>query len=130
MQKMDPLSNALSTIQNNELRNKRDCLIMPTSKLIGNVLRVLQMNGYIGKFEFIDDGRMGKFDVQLLGRINRCGAIRPRYSCRVGEIEKWEERYLPSKELGILILSTSKGVISHKEAKEKRVGGQLLAYVY
>lgn len=127
---MDPLSNALSTIQNNELRNKRDCLIMPTSKLIGNVLRVLQMNGYIGKFEFIDDGRMGKFDVQLLGRINRCGAIRPRYSCRFGEIEKWEERYLPSKELGILILSTSKGVISHKEAKEKRVGGQLLAYVY
>jgi len=127
---MDPLANALSTMQNNEFRNKRDCIIAPASRLVGDVLRVLQMNGYVGKFEFIDDGRMGKFDVQLLGRINKCGAIRPRYSCRTGEMERWEERYLPSKELGVLIISTSQGVISHREAKEKQVGGQLLAYVY
>jgi small subunit ribosomal protein S8 len=127
---MDPLANAFSTIQNNELRNKRDCIIAPASRLTGDVLRVLQMNGYVGKFEFIDDGRMGKFDVQLLGRINKCGAIRPRYSCKVAEMERWEERYLPSKDLGLLIISTSRGVVSHREAKEKKLGGQLLAYVY
>jgi len=127
---MDPLANALSTMQNNELRNKRDCIIAPASKLIGDVLRVLQMNGYVGKFEFIDDGRMGKFDIQLMGRINKCGAIRPRYSCKAGEMERWEERYLPSKQLGVLIVSTSQGVKSHREAKELRTGGQLLAYVY
>ena len=127
---MDPLSNALSTMMNNELRNKRDCIIAPASKLIGYILRVLQMNGYIGKFEFIDDGRTGKFDVQLLGRINKCGAVRPRYSCGVDEIEKLEGRFLPSKELGVLVLSTSQGVISHREAKERRIGGQLLAFVY
>jgi len=127
---MDPLADALSTMQNNELRNKRDCIIAPASRLIGEVLRVLQMNGYVGKFEFIDDGRMGKFDVQLMGRINKCRAIRPRYSCRTREMEGWEERYLPSKELGILIVSTSQGVKSHREAKELRTGGQLLAYIY
>ncbi len=97
---------------------------------MGDILRVLQMNGYIGKFEFIDDGRSGKFDVQLLGRINRCGAIRPRYYCSVDKLEMWEERYLPSKELGIIILSTPHGIISHKESREKKTGGRLLAFVY
>jgi small subunit ribosomal protein S8 len=130
MNRMNPLANAFSTMLNNEFRNKRECIIAPASRLIGDVLRVLQMNGYIGKFEFIDDGRMGKFDVQLFGRINRCGAIRPRYSCKNAEIEQWEERYLPSKGLGVLILSTSKGIVSHREAKESQVGGKLLAYVY
>jgi len=127
---MDTLSNGLSTILNNEIRHKHSCIIAPAARLIGDVLRVLQMNGYIGKFEFIDDGRTGKFDVQLLGRINKCGAIRPRYSCGLDKLEKWEERYLPSRELGILIVSTPQGVVSHREAREKGVGGRLLAYVY
>ncbi len=127
---MDTLSNAFSTMLNNEMRNKRDCLISPASKLVGNVLRVLQAHGYVGKFEFIDDGRFGKFDVQLLGRMNGCGAIRPRSSCKVEDIEAWEKRYLPSRDLGILVVSTSDEVMSHIDAKKKRLGGRLLAYVY
>jgi small subunit ribosomal protein S8 len=127
---VDTLSNALSSILNSEIRHKHDCIIAPASRLIGDVLRVLQMNGYVGKFEFIDDGRTGKFDVQLLGRINKCGAVRPRYSCKIDELETWEQRFLPSKELGILILSTSQGIISHRESREKLVGGRLLAYIY
>ncbi len=127
---MDVLSNTFSTIVNNELRNKRECIISPASKLIGNILRVLQQNGYVGKFEFIDDGRFGKFDVQLLGRVNRCGAIRPRHAIKVDDIEEWEMRFLPSRELGMLILSTPAGVISHRDAKQKKIGGVLLGYIY
>lgn len=127
---MDPLANAFSAIFNSEMRNKRECIISPASKLIGSVLRVLQMQGYIGKFEFIDDGRFGKFDVQLLGRINKCGAVKPRYPCKVEDIETWEKRFLPSKDLGTIILSTSKGIMSHIDAKKKRIGGNLLAFIY
>lgn len=127
---MDILSNTLSTIMNNELRNKRECIVSPASKLVGNVLRVLQQNGYVGKFEFIDDGRFGKFEVQLLGRVNKCSAIRPRYSIKLSNIEQWEKKFLPSKELGILILSTPEGVLSHNDALQKSVGGILLAYIY
>ncbi|MBS7636638.1 30S ribosomal protein S8 [Candidatus Bathyarchaeota archaeon] len=127
---MDVLSNGLTTILNNEMRNKRECVISPASKLLGKVLRVMQLNGYIGEFEFIDDGRSGKFKVQLLGRINKCGAIRPRFAVKVDEIENLEKKFLPSREVGLLIISTSKGVLSHKEAKEKNIGGRLLAYVY
>jgi len=127
---MDVLSNGLTTILNNEMRNKRECVISPASKLLGKVLRVMQLNGYIGEFEFIDDGRSGKFKVQLLGRINKCGAIRPRFPVKVDEIEEWEKKFLPSRDVGLLIISTSRGVLSHKEAKERGIGGRLLAYIY
>ncbi|MCS7120613.1 MAG: 30S ribosomal protein S8 [Nitrososphaerota archaeon] len=127
---MDTISNGLTTIMNNELRRKKECIIAPASKLLGSVLRVMQMNGYIGEFEFIDDGRSGKFRVQLLGRVNKCGAIRPRYSVRATDIEKWEKIYLPARDIGVIAISTPQGVISHREAKQKKIGGCLLAYVY
>jgi len=127
---MDSLSNAIITMMNNELRNKRSCIVSPASKLIGQVLRTLQQNGYIGTFEFIDDGRSGKFVIQLLGRINKLGPIRPRYPVSVKELETWERRYLPGRELGYLILSTSRGVVTNREVKAQRLGGSLLAYVY
>jgi len=127
---MDTLANGLTAIMNNELRNKRDCVISPASKLLGRVLRVLQLNGFIGEFEFIDDGRAGKFKIQLLGRVNKCGAIKPRYSVSADGFENWEKTFLPAKDVGILVVSTPLGVISHKEANGKNVGGRLLAYVY
>lgn len=127
---METLANGLTTILNNEMRNKRECIISPASKLLGRVLRVMQLNGYIGEFEFIDDGRLGKFKIQLLGRINRIGAIRPRFPVRVTEFEEHEKKFLPSREVGLLVVSTPRGVLSHKEAKEKHIGGRLLAFVY
>jgi small subunit ribosomal protein S8 len=127
---MDTLTNGLITIINNEMRNKRECVISPASKLLGRVLRIMQLNGYIGEFEFIDDGRLGKFKVQLLGRINKCGAIKPRFSAKVGEFEEWETKFLPSRNVGLMIVSTSEGVIAHKDAEQKNVGGRLLAFVY
>jgi small subunit ribosomal protein S8 len=46
------------------------------------------------------------------------------------ELEKWESRYLPAQDFGVLILTTTAGVVSHMKAKELGVGGKLLAYVY
>ncbi len=129
----DPLANALATIYNNEMRGRGEALIMPASKLIASVLRVMQRHGYIGEFEHIDDGRWGKLKVQLLGRINGCGAIKPRYSVKYEELLKmpdWMKRYLPSRDIGILILSTSQGVMAHTEAVKRGIGGVLIAYVY
>lgn len=126
----DPLADCLVTIYNCEMRNKKECIVYPASKLIGRVLQVMQKHGYIGEFEYIDDGRGGKFRIQLLGRINKCGVIKPRFPARVGEIEDFARKYLPSRDIGILVMTTPEGVISHKEALEKNIGGRLLAYVY
>jgi len=127
---MDTLANGLTTIVNNEMRRKRECVINTASKLLGRVLRVMQLNSYIGEFEFVDDGRSGKFRIQLLGRVNKCGAIKPRIPVSFKEIENWEKRFLPSRDIGVLVLSTSQGVLSHREIKERKIGGRLLAFVY
>ncbi len=130
---LDTLANALATIWNNEVRGKKEAIIMPASKLIANVLRVFQKEGYIGEFEYIDDGRWGKIKVQLLGRINKCGVIKPRVSVKYTDLlnmPEWLRKYLPSREMGIIVLSTSQGVMSHKEALAKKIGGIVLAYVY
>ena len=127
---LDVLANALAMIKNAEIRGHKQVVIWPSSKLVGNVLRVMQRYGYIGEFEYVYDGRGGKYVVKLLGRINDVGAIKPRYYVKVDELMKWEEKYLPARQIGILILSTSKGVLSHLEAREQHIGGVLLAYVY
>ena len=127
---MDTLTNGLISVINNEMRNKRECIISPASKLLGRVLRIMQLNGYIGEFEFIDDGRSGKFKVQLLGRINKCGAIKPRFPVQFDKYEDWEKKFLPSRDVGIMVVSTSQGVMAHREAEEKNLGGRLLAFVY
>ena len=130
---LDTLANALATIQNAEMRAKSEVLIWPASKLIINVLKVMQRGGYIGEFEYIDDGRWGKIKVQLLGRINKVGVIKPRFPVKYRDLEKmphWLREYLPAYNIGLLILSTPYGVMSHKEAIEKKTGGVLLAFVY
>jgi len=127
---MDVVANGLTIIKNAEMRRMKSCVIWPASKLLGRVLRVMQMHGYIGEFEFIDDGRTGKFRVQLLGRINNCRAIKPRYPVKRHEFEYWEKRYLPSRDMGILVVSTPEGVMSHREAKKRGLGGRLIAFVY
>ncbi len=127
---MDPLVNALDTIMSHEGRRKNECIIAPASDLVGRVLRLIQSKGYIGEIEFIDDGRQGKLRVQLFGRINECRAVRPRYKTKVSEMEKWEKRFLPSRNLGTVILSTPRGVMDQRQALEENVGGVVLAYVY
>ncbi len=127
---MDPLANALTTIKNNEILGKKECMIRPASKLIANVLRVMQQYGVIGEFEFIDDERAGIFSVQLLGRINKTGVIRPRFPASRKNLEKWEKEFLPARNFGILIVTTSEGIMTHEEARNRGIGGRLLSFVY
>jgi small subunit ribosomal protein S8 len=127
---MDPLSDTLSSLKNSERVGNLQCVTKPASKLIGKVLGVMNEHGYIGEFEFVDDGKGGKFQVQLLGKMNDCGVIRPRYDLKKTEFEKFEKRFLPAKGFGILIMTTPLGIMDHKNAMEKGVGGKLLAYVY
>jgi len=126
---LDPLADALSTIKNAETVGKPDCTLK-ASKLIGSVLKVMKDKGFIGEFEFVDDGKSGLFKVKLKGKINRCGVIRPRHAVETGEFERWEKRFLPARGFGSIILTTPNGVMTHSEAREQGLGGQLLAYVY
>ena len=126
----DPLADALSLMKNAEIKGKGKCIIRPSSKLIGGVLSLLKEEGYVGNFERVDDGKAGIFEVKLLGNINNCGVIKPRYPIKKDDLEKWESRYLPARDFGLLILTTTNGIISQDKAKKLGIGGKLLAYIY
>lgn len=126
----DPLANALSLILNNEIVGKQECTIKPSSKVIKEILRVMKEHGYVQEFTEESDGQGKYLKVTLTGYINRCGVVKPRFSTQINNIEMFEKRYLPAKNVGILILTTPQGIMTHTQAKEKNVGGKLLAYCY
>lgn len=126
----DPLANVMSLILNNELIGKSECMIKPVSGIIKELLKVMKENNYIGDFKETEDSRGNYIKLILVGNINKCGVIKPRYSVRNNEFEKFERRYLPAKDLGILFVSTTKGIMTHYDAKSRKIGGKLLAYCY
>ena len=126
----DPLANMMSLMLNNEAIGRSECLIKPVSKTVKELLRVMKENGYVGDFKEIEDSRGNYIKLTLVGNINGCGVIKPRYSVKNIDFEKFERRYLPAKDLGILFVSTPRGIMTHYDAKSKKTGGRLLAYCY
>lgn len=126
----DSLANTMSLILNNELIGQSECLIKPVSKVIKELLKLMKENGYVGDFKEIGDSRGNYIKLNLIGSINKCNVVKPRYSVKSKDFEKFEKRYLPAKDIGILVVSTPKGIMTHRDAKSKKTGGRLLAYCY
>jgi small subunit ribosomal protein S8 len=126
----DLLNDALVALRHADLQGKPVVTLSPVSKLVGEVLRILQANRYIEAFTFVANGRGGSYEVRLARRINSCGVIKPRLAVHASDLEKFESRYLPAQDFGRLVLSTSRGVITQVEAREQKIGGRLLAYVF
>ena len=124
------IANIFTTLYNNDDRRKKTCVVLPTSKLGSNVLKTLKNAGYIGEFERVEDNRGGKFKINLLAKITKCGAITPRFKVKKDEYNTWEQQFLPSYNRGMLLVTTNQGVMSHKEAANKGIGGFLIGYVY
>ncbi|CAE7902578.1 RPS15A [Symbiodinium sp. KB8] len=149
---MSVLANALRTIYNAEKRGKRQVLIRPVSKVVIKFLEVMQQKKYIGAFEIIDDHRSGKIVVELLGRINKCSVVSPRFDVQITEIDKWQTALLPSRQVsywcmislaalvfscsccdvqfGHVVLTTSMGIMDHHEARRKHTGGKVLGFFF
>jgi len=126
----DPLASALSQINNAEKAGKNEIVITPISKQIKAVFAILKKEGYIKDFEIITNAKGGQARVKLSKSINKIGAIKPRFSSKLTDSEKFEKRYLPAKDFGRLIISTSQGIMTHIEARKKKIGGVLIGYVY
>jgi small subunit ribosomal protein S8 len=126
----DTLAATLSNVMNAEKISRTAVDIIPSSRVAQEVLAVVKENGYIGDVKEIKDSKGNKLHIKLLGKINKCGAIKPRFSVTLKEYEKFEKRFLPAKDFGILVVSTNEGIMTHIKAKEKRLGGKLIAYCY
>ena len=126
----DALANALSLINNAEKIGKTECVIRPVSKIILSILNIMKENHYIGEYKIIESNSGNYITLNLIGNINKCNVIKPRFAIKKDEFEKFEKRYLIADDFGIIIISTSQGIMTLEEAKEKKLGGKLLAYCY
>ena len=126
---MDPLADALNTIKVHEMVGQHECTV-PGTKFIGHVLDIMKRTGYIRDYELKEEGVRKKYYVKLSGMINNCGVIKPRYPIKRTELSRYEERYIPAVGVGVLIVSTSSGLMTNLEAEDKKIGGRLIAYIY
>lgn len=125
----DPLADALSKI-NNAVKALNKDVTVKKSKFLISILNVLKDNGYIGSYEEVEDSKQSLVKINLIGTINQCGVIKPRFSVKLNELETFEKRFLPAKDFGVLLISTNKGLITQKKAKDIHVGGNLVGYCY
>ncbi len=125
----DPVADALSKI-NNSVKALYKTVEVKKNKLLLKILEKLKENGYVGSYEVIEDGRQGMIRINLLGTINKCCVVKPRYNVKVEELESFERKFLPAKDFGVIIISTNKGLLTQSEAREQNIGGAIVAYCY
>ncbi|MFP4118853.1 MAG: 30S ribosomal protein S8 [Candidatus Woesearchaeota archaeon] len=130
MAQNDTLANVLSQINNAVRVGKTSVTTNVSSKLIRQALEIMKEEGYLGDVTEIEDSKGNVLEITLIGRLNSCGVIKPRFAVKVNNFEKFEKRYLPAKDFGLIIVSTNKGLMTHMKAKEENLGGRLVSYCY
>lgn len=127
----DPIADMLTRIRNaNQMRH--DIVEMPASRIKLQVLEVLKREGYINDVEYVEDSKQGVLRVYLkyvknervikgLKRISKPGL---RVYVKTDELPK------VLNGLGIAVISTSEGIMTNREARQKQCGGEVLAFVW
>lgn len=132
MSMSDPLANMLAAIRNGAMANKT-AITVPASKLKKAVLKVLQDEGYIRNFSDVEDAN-GKPAIKIelkyfegepvIKKMQRISSPGRRVYAKFNNLPRVYNG------LGIVVVSTSKGVISDFEARQQKIGGELLCSVY
>lgn len=128
----DPIADMLTRIRNaNQMKHKT--VDVPASKLKMEILNVLKQEGYITDFERIDDGVQGTLKISLKYLVNDERVVRglkkiSKPGLRV--YAKTDDLPKVLNGLGIAIISTSKGIMTDRDARKNKIGGEVIAYVW
>ncbi|MEM3112813.1 MAG: 30S ribosomal protein S8 [Candidatus Pacearchaeota archaeon] len=121
----DVIADALNEIMNSKRARKNSVVVKRYSKLLLDILEIAK------KYNYVDDFKTNKNKLEIyFSNIHECKAIKPRYNVNKINIVKYFRRYLPAVDIGIIIISTNRGLITHHEAIENKIGGSLIAYFY
>lgn len=121
----DIVSDGLNQMMNALKAGKSSVTLKAHSKLLLSVLAIAKLKGYVKSYTVDGNSLTIEFD-----KLNACKTIKPRYTVKVTDLDKYAERYLPAKDMGIIIVSTSQGLVTHQTAEDKKLGGSLIAYFY
>ena len=120
-------ADALNMIRNAKKIEKNTIVIKRISNLLVEILKIMKQKGAIQRYKI---NAKEKSITLTLGDFSECKAVKPRYTVKIDQIEKYRRRYLPSRKLGTLIISTNKGLLTYEEALEEKIGGCIIAYFY
>lgn len=122
----DIVADTLNQIMNAKRAGHTSVSVKKHSRFLMSVLSIGKLKGYIKDFRI--NGR--SLDIEMGTTLNSCLAIKPRHLVKADEIMKYVRRYLPSRHMGLVIISTSQGLMTHHTAVEKGIGGSVIAYFY
>src|SRR5574344_753134 len=129
----DPIADYLTRLRNAIMANHR-VVEIPASNLRKEITKVLFEKGYILNYKFVDEGVQGTIKIALkYDPVNKVNAIKKLIRISTPGLRKYvgyKDMPRVLNGLGIAILSTSKGVMTNKEALTNKVGGEVLCYVY
>lgn len=123
----DVVADALNMIKNAKKAKNEIVKINRISNLLIEILKIMKQKNAIKKYKINSKDKSIEITI---GDLSECKAIKPRFSVDKTQIEKYRRRYLPARNLGTMIVSTNKGLMTHEEAQEEQIGGCLIAYFY
>jgi len=123
----DITADALNMIKNAARAKKKTVKINRISNLLVEVLKIMKAKRAIKTYKINGDEKSLTI---TLGDLTECKSIKPRFTVKKGDVEKYMRRYLPARGMGTVIVSTNKGLMTHDEAMEENLGGCLIAYFY
>jgi len=121
----DIVADALNGMMNAKRAGKSSVKLAKYSKVLLGILAIGKLRGYVKDYKIEDKSLVVEFS-----KLNSCKAVKPRYVVKVREIDKYVRRYLPARDMGVIVISTSQGLMTHQTATEKNIGGSVIAYFY
>ena len=129
----DPIADYLTRLRN-AIKAQHRVVEIPASNLKKEITRILFEKGYILNYKFVEDGPQGSIKIALkYDPVNKVNAIKKLIRVSSPGLRKYTGyKDMPRvlNGLGIAILSTSKGVMTNKEARELKIGGEVICYIY
>ncbi len=128
----DPIANMLTCVRN-ALQVRKETVDVPASKLVAKILDILKSDGYIEDFRLLKDNVQGTYKIYLKYEKNKKPSI-----MGLRRVSKPGLRiYVPQDDLprvlnglGTAVISTSKGVVTDREARKLKVGGEVICYIW
>ena len=125
----DPIADYLTRLRN-AIKAKHRVVEVPASNLKKEITKILFDKGYILNFKFVEDGPQGTIKIDLVNKVNAIKKLERVSTPGLRKYTGYKDMPRVLNGLGIAVLSTSKGVMTDKEARELKIGGEVLCYVY
>lgn len=123
----DTVADALNMMKNAKRAGRENVKIKIISNLLIEILKIMKHKGAIKKYKI--NSKDKSVEVTLDDFIE-CKSIKPRFSVSKDTLERYRRRYLPARNVGTMIISTNKGLMTHEDAISEKTGGSLIAYFY